>query len=224
MWSLPDITRMNAVAAKEAPSLEQQIRTGIGSDGEKLECYCSDWSGGPCEGELYHYLWYDIFSDDPKGILTICETHDGYFGSPTEGYFTCKDCERVMIENYTWENYYTIVDDCTMLCLPCAAERYIADEDNWIELTDENIAAVDFDRIRRAKHVIGVRMPTPKGITFFDNAEFDSMDGHRISGGGIQELLHQAKDQGETKALLIVDAGYQFAVSIGVYIPEKEGV
>ena len=47
------------------------------------------------------HLVYDIFSDDPKGVLHLCETHDGYSGDPVEGYFTCEDCERVIAENYT---------------------------------------------------------------------------------------------------------------------------
>jgi hypothetical protein len=218
MWSLPDIKRMNAAAKVEAPSLEQQARTGIGPDGEPLECECKGWGRGEeCDEKLRHYLWFDIFSDDPKGVLTLCERHDGYFGSPTEGYFECYDCNRVMVENYTWERYDTVVDG-DQLCLPCAAARYIADDENWIELTDENIAAVDFERVRTAKHVIGVEMPIPKGIKFFDNAEFDSGNGQQISGSDLKDLLGAAKDEGYTKALLILDAAYQFAVSIGVYV------
>ena len=122
-----------------------------------------------------------------------------------------------MIENYTWELYYTEGED-GLVCLPCAAKRYIADDENWIELTDENIAAVDVKRVRQAKQIIGVEMPVPDGIKFFDNVEFDSMDGHQISGGDIQAVLHAAKAKGHTKALLIMDAAYQFAVSIGVYV------
>lgn len=91
--------------------------------------------------------------------------------------------------------------------MPCAAARYFAEEDNWIELTDENIAAVDFERARKAKHVIG--------------AEFDSMDGHQISGSKIKEILEQAREDGYSKALLILDAAYQFAVSIGVYVQSE---
>src|SRR5690348_12408001 len=100
MWSLPDINRMNSEAFQLKNKLEEAARTGT-LDGEKLKC---EWEGHsePCDGELRHYLWYDIFSDDPKGILTLCEHHDGYYGSPSEGYFTCEDCERVMTENYTW--------------------------------------------------------------------------------------------------------------------------
>ena len=223
MWSLPDIKRMNVQAVVEVPSLEQQARTGTGPDGEKLTCDCAGWGGGDsCSGDVYSQLWYDIFSDDPKGIISLCEDHEGYYGSPTEGYFTCDDCDKVFVENYTWEMYRVDDPDAgETYCLPCAAAHYIENEENWIELTAENIAAVDFDRARKAKHVIGVEMPIPKGIKFFDNAEFDSMGGGQISGSTIQDILGAAKDKGYTKALLILDAAYQFAVSIGVYVPSK---
>jgi hypothetical protein len=51
------------------------------------------------------------------------------------------------------------------------------------------------------------------------------MDGHCISGGGLDELkdtLRTLRDEGETKAILILDAAYQFAVSIGVYAPTQQ--
>lgn len=213
MWSLPDINRLNSHAHDNRVALENAVETGY-LNGEPLECECADES---CTGELRRYLYYDIFSDDPKGIVTVCEQHDGYFGSPTEGYFICSDCARLMVENYTWERYSTIVDD-EELCLPCAAKRYIADDSTWIELTPESIASVDFDRVRRAQHVIGVRMPVPKSIAFVDNAEFDSGNGQQISGDSVQDILARAMEAGHERALLILDAGYQFAVSIGVYV------
>ena len=69
-------------------------------------------------------------------------------------------------------------------------------------------------------------MPIPEGIRFVNNVEFDSMDGHCISGGGVDELqetLRQLKDEGDDRAILILDAAYQFAVSIGVYAETTEG-
>ena len=223
MWSLPDIKRMNAAAKTEAPSLEQQARTGIGPDGEKLTCDCADWgSGDSCSGDVYSQLWYDIFSDDPKGIISLCENHEGYYCSPTEGYFTCDDCGKVFVENYTWEMYR--VDDShagETYCLPCAAEHYIADDENWITLTAKNIKAVDFERVRKVKHVIGVEMPTPRGIKFFENVEYDSYSGGQISGGNLQEILKEARQAGYKRALLILDAAYQFAVSVGVYVDSE---
>lgn len=222
MWSLPDINRMNSEAAGQKTKLERAAQTGH-LDRKKLKC---EWNGHDkhCQGELRHYLWYDIFSDDPKGILTLCQAHDGYYGSPSEGYFECADCNRVMIENYTWERYYAFHGD-SQLCLPCYAGEILADDNRWIPLTDERIDALTFSDVRKAPHCIGVEMPVPKEIRFINNVEFDSMDGHCISGGGLDELkhtLHQLQDEGETKAILILDAAYQFAVSIGVYAPTHE--
>lgn len=219
MWSLPDIQRMNSEAATNRKRLERACRTGI-LDRKKLVC---EWANhdGKCEGELRHYLWYDIFSDDPKGILTLCERHDGYYGSPSEGYFECEACNRVFVENYTWEIYSAYFHDA-QLCLPCYAEQVLSVEENWIRLTDERIESLTFNDVRKAPHCIGVEMPVPKQIRFVNNVEFDSSSGQCISGGGLDELketLRALRDEGETKAILILDAAYQFAISIGVYAP-----
>lgn len=180
-----------------------------------------------CEGELRHYLHFDIFSDQPKGILTLCEYHDGYYGNPTEGYFTCVDCERVHISNITWE-VYSVATENGDVCIPCYLKRVLDGEKHWIQLTDEAINAVDFNRVRKAPHCIAVQMPIPPNtIRFVNNVEFDSMDGHCISGSGVEELkdtLHQLKDEGVDRALLILDGAYQFAVSIAVYAPVTSGV
>jgi hypothetical protein len=231
MWSLPDIARLNSRASDSRVALQNAAETGF-LNGEALEC---EHYGDNCTDELRRYLWYDIFSDDPKGVLTLCERHDGYFGNPTEGYFTCDSCQRIMAENYTWELYY-LHDEATgeSLCLPCAAERYIAKEESWIELIPENIEAVDFNRVRQAKHVIGVKMPVPKSIEpYGDSVTLDSASGGKVRGfssadstpdSGVRELrdeLTAAMEDGHKQALLILDGGFQFAVSIGVYVRVK---
>jgi hypothetical protein len=223
MWSLPDIKRLNAEASNQKKALEKGARTGK-LDGKKLTCEWHDHDApSRCEGELRHYLWRDIFSPDPKGIITLCEHHDGYYGSPTEGYFTCSDCGELYAENYTWELYYVNTED-GQVCLPCYAQRVINDEERWIQLTDANIEALSFEQVQKAPHCIGVKMPVPKEIRFVDNAEFDSMDGHSISSSGVaglRQTLLQLKAEGAPKALLILDAAYQFAVSVGVYVPAE---
>lgn len=68
-------------------------------------------------------------------------------------------------------------------------------------------------------------MPVPAGIRFVNNVEYDSYDGHCINGGGVEELqetLRQLKDEGEDRAILILDAAYQFAISIAVYAETPE--
>src|SRR5258708_22426710 len=222
MWSLPDTSRLNGEAATEKEKLELAARTGI-LDGEQLECEWKDHDG-ECDEELRHYLWYDIFFDDPKGILTLCERHDGYYGSPSEGYFTCDGCNRVFVENYTWERYEAIHEGSS-LCLPCFAYEVIHDEDRWIPLTDESIDRVTFADVRNAPHCVGVKMPVPKEIRFINDVEFDSMDSHCISGGGVDELketLRTLRDEGETRAILNVDAADQFPVAIVVHAPTRE--
>jgi|GEM_PF-5247444 len=230
MWALPDIRRLNAEAGSKTfrQKLSRACRTGK-LDGKKLGC---EWAGhdGKCAGELRHYFWFDIFSNDPKGILTLCEHHDGYYGSPSEGYFECAYCNRVMVENYTWELYYHDTED-GHVCLPCYVERELAEPSNWIALTDAVIDALTFREVRKAKHLIGVQMPIPKGINFFGNTEMDGLSGGRLTGfssceespdGAVEELketLRRAQAEGHTRAILILDAAYQFSVSIGIYVP-----
>ena len=227
MWSLPDIARLNSRASDLKVALQNAVETGY-LNGERLTC---EHESDSCTDEVRRYLYYDIFSDDPKGVITLCDSHDGYSGSPMEGYFTCAVCDRIMAENYTWELYYVNDENLGQVCLPCAAERYIADEANWIELTPEHIEAVDFQRVRQAKHVIGVRMPIPKSIEQFGSGvTLDSSSGGMVRGfssadstpdSAVRELrdeLTAAMEDGHRRALLILDGGYQFAVSIGVYV------
>lgn len=230
MWSLPDINRMNAEASTSKRKLERAVRTGT-LNRHKLTC---EHEGDDCRGEQRRYLWYDIFSQDPKGVLTLCEKHDGYYGSPDEGYFDCVDCQRIMTENYTWELYYVNTDD-GQVCLPCYAQRILSEPERWILLTDEAIDALTFEQIRQAPHCIGVKMPVPEGIQYVNEVTFDSSTGGAVRGfssadstpdAGVAELrqiLWDLKAIGETKAILILDGGYQFAVSIGVYAPTKGG-
>jgi hypothetical protein len=215
MWSLPDINRMNAKAESDQDKYQKILRTG--KDGRtKVKCESEDEH---CAGEVRLTPWYDIFSDDIKGINAACEYHDDHQGM-AEGFFYCDGCNRVMIENYTWELYYAFTKDGEKLCLPCYAYEVLRDEDQWTPLTDERIESLTLDDLRKAPHCIGVKMPIPKQIRFINNVEFDSSTGQCISGGGVEELketLRDLKSKGEKKAILILDAGYQFAVSIGVY-------
>lgn len=79
----------------------------------------------------------------------------------------------------------------------------------------------NFDQIRKTKHLIGVRMPIPKGIEFVGNAEFDSSSSESISGSGVNGLkatMQRQMEDGEKEVLLVLDGAFQFAVSIGIYI------
>jgi predicted Fe-S protein YdhL (DUF1289 family) len=242
MWSLPDIEVMNANAAGHAAEnrWEVLIGQGLGADGEPAVCECADWSGPECAGELRATLWYDIFSDDPKGLLWLCEQHDHYYGSPVEGYFYCDGCERTLIENYTWETYYRVVDDGEIYCLNCARELYLQEDKNWLELNGRALVRLrrrlrTGKRLeRKAPHLFAVGQEAAveeAGLKFLGNVEFDSLSGAQLYGGdGTQELfelLRGAARSGYQRAVLIIDAAYQFAVSVGVYVespaPREEG-
>ena len=80
MWSLPNIQRLNSEAYLNRSKLERAVQSGI-LDGKRLRCKY----GNNCLGQLSHELWYDVFSDDPKGIITQCEHHYGPYGIP-EGF------------------------------------------------------------------------------------------------------------------------------------------
>src|SRR5690242_12205260 len=118
MWSLPDIQRLNSQAYANRRKLERAAQTGI-LDRHRLCCE----SGKQCSGSLRHELWFDIFSNDPTGILTQCERHCVY-GVP-DGFFRCEQCDRLMIENYTWERYSITNEGGEQTCLRCAAKQYI---------------------------------------------------------------------------------------------------
>ena len=127
MWSLPDISRMNANAARAgAKRLEREAARKRKPNCERCDCL-----GRKRPAEV-SFLMYDIFSADPKDVLHLCHDCVGQSGDPWEGYFTCDGCGRVMVENYTWERYQTELDGVS-LCLKCAAERFFANADNWID-------------------------------------------------------------------------------------------
>jgi len=223
MWSLPDLKLLNEKAYKEKNKLYKCLKRSLNED--DTDAVCEYGHNEDCEGDLRGYLWYDIFSDDPKGIIWLCEKHDSYYGLPAEGYFYCSDCGRIMIENYTWEKYFTVNEDANMLCLRCAFERHINNEDNWLDSSGN----IDFEHIRKLPHLLAVESTyCEKDLKFIGNVELDIFTGERITGfsststaehgfNEIKELIDQAiKDYG--KCILIMDAVYQFAVSIGVYV------
>jgi len=225
MWSLPDIQRLNSEAYFNRRKLERGVQTGI-LNHQQLRCE----SGKNCGGVLRHELWFDIFSSNPKGVLTQYEHHFEIYGVP-DGFFRCEECDRLLVENYTWERYSTTNEKSEQICLRCAAEQYIVDNDNWIRLTDEDIAVVTFEVIRQARHVLAVEMTVPAEIRFFDGVTLDSATGGLVrsfttadatpdsSVAMLREILHRAKESDNERAILIVDGLYQFAVSIGVYVP-----
>lgn len=221
MWSLPDIIALNERAAKNAGALRRKARNGPHGVCEAFGC-----ENPATESRL----WFDIFSDDPKGSDSYCEQHEHLFD---EDVFTCADCGRRTVTNYTWE-VYSVVLDGEVVCLRCAAKRYFSDPRNWIHPSKVKDVVLDpkrggdvFDEktgllnLAKCRHVLGVRQPIPAGIVFHDNAEFDNLDGHQISGAPPAEIVRTIGKP----FCPVLDAGYQFAVSIGFYTkkPRKGG-
>ena len=224
MWSLPDINQMNERAAANAKKLKREANAKKKPNCVRCECFSRET---PAE---VSFLVHDIFSDDPKDVLHLCRDCVGQSGDPWEGYFTCDGCGRVMAENYTWERYCVQMDDRT-LCLKCAAEEHFADAANWIDpravkdvvLEPRGPALFDSTtgvlNVARCPHVVGVKQPVPDAVKFVDNFEFDSMDGHQISGGNMLEAVCELS----VPFCPILDAAYQFAVSIGLYVRAGRG-
>ena len=225
MWSLPDINRLNTEAASKA--FQAQIAKQL-KGRARLDCIICDKPSTRTSRQFY----FDIFSEDPKGVIGLCKEHEECFGGCPEGYFWCERCNRLFAENYTWEMYSSESEDGSIVCLNCKAKEYVDNPDNWIQLP-EGIDELSFERVRQAGHVIAVKGPVPKGIKAYgDGVTLDNSTGGRVTGfsssesspdGGVEELkeqLYNAYRDGHTEALLILDGAYQFAVSIGVYVRE----
>jgi hypothetical protein len=211
MWCLPSLDKINAAAVANKKNYDRQIKL---KKSVKHSCECC---GQP---STVHEKWYDIFSDDAKGVRHLCQSC-AEDGRGDEGYFTCDCCGRLMVENYTWERY-----EKDGICLACAAVEYFNNDENLIDPKQVEKVVLEPGKgrlfesgvlnIAHAPHVLGVKQAVPKGIKFVDNAEFDSMDGHQISGGNMLFDIQQMTQP----FYCVCDSGWQFAFSIGLYIRE----
>src|ERR1017187_4157397 len=174
MWCLPNIVAMNSRAAANAKKINREAKL---KQSVRHPCECC---GNP---STHHEKWFDIFSDDAKGVRHLCDgCHES--GRGEEGFFDCENCGRLMITNITWERYEIILDGAS-LCLKCAAEQHFADPDNWIDpklvkevvlaphnprLNGKNVPlfnpATGILNVARCRHVLGVQQPIPQGIKF----------------------------------------------------------
>lgn len=204
MWALPDLDRLNAQASTVASKdhIKEQL-----ANPASVECdICS-------EPSVEVEPWFDIFSDDPKGVTGLCQEHYEGYGIEGESYFTCEDCQELIVKNYTWENYFVYSDGLGMQCLPCALKSHAEDSKNWLSAEDE----ITLDMIQAAPHLIAVGMKTPE-LELMGCATFDGFTGKGIYGSdGLAELrAAQYQAHGED-TILIMNGAYQFAVSIGLY-------
>jgi hypothetical protein len=212
MWSLPDINRLNASAAAKAHQLRR-----VAARKRKPQCGIY----GCNHRAIDSTLWFDIFSDDPKGVIHTCPEHS-FEDDPD--LFRCENCDRAIVDHYTWERYRVELNGDT-LCLSCAAKRYFDESRNWID--PRKVSAVVFRQqemefnavdgqldIARCRHVLGVKQPLPAGVVLQDNAEFDGQNGHQISGENLLDVIRGL----DRPFCPVLDAAYQFAVSIGIYL------
>lgn len=215
MWSLPDIKKLN-----EEAELKWKGRKSLKPE-QILKGHTCEHCDNPA---TMYFNTYDIFSDVPKSQIFLCNKHDGYYMSPPEGYFICDECNRVFIENYTWESY-SHTDEDGEVCLNCYFDREIKNKENWIKSVKE----ITMDRVRKAKHLIPVSgTHWKKYLKFIGNTELDSSSGKKITGSSstssVDDGLNELRDlvkvalKNKKECIFILDGAYQFAVSIGVYI------
>lgn len=230
MWALPNIERLNQIAADEHKARQRETKKARKKRLAETECeYCENPA-------VTHEPYYDIFGDPdiPKGEIHLCEEHD-----PNETYFWCSGCSRYHVQNYTWELYFKISEDGEPLCLRCFFHEEIAKEENWITHPEQ----ITWERVRKTPHLIAVESDYwQKDLVFIGNVTFDSSSGEEVTGfsstsgspeTGIAKLKQAVKagilqtyvntHRQHRDCILILDGGYQFAVSIGVYARRGEG-
>lgn len=214
MWSLPNINSLNA-NAKSCATAYNDILAAVRKGGDH-EHKCENCGAHADHAELV----FDIFSDDAKDLLTLCDSCYNR-GADESGNFRCEHCDRLMVENYTWELYRVEMNGETW-CAACAAKEYFGDDDNLIDASEIQSVVMDKSKplfkngvlnIAKAKHVLCVEQPTPEGVRFLKNWEFDSYTGHQISGCN---MLNDLKLLGG-EVFIVMDGAYQFACSIAAY-------
>ena len=241
MFCLPNIKRLNDEAASR--EIKREIEDLIANP-QVHPCQVCQWHDINRQAD-YAHPFHDIYSNDAKGVLFVCDEHEGYGGEPYEGYFRCEKCDRVLVENYSWEMFFVYVEEHGTLCLPCALKTFIANHENWVDPRRvKNADFVDFEErifiaetgtlnLAAIEHLIGVRMPIPKSLVFYRNVEFDGLSKCELAttmstfgpGHGehsVLSVIEEIAEQGYTECLVILDAVYQFAASIGVYVSAEE--
>lgn len=217
MWSLPDIKRMNRIAseAERRRAIHRQKRKLLGDDGQPAKCQVHG-CGRKAEHAEY---WYDVFSNDPKGVEFMCAEHAEERGC-LENSFKCSECGRVFVENYTWERYVHDHDDGRSLCLNCWRDECLAQDENWIDLSAKDREALTLNDLRAAPHLLCVDMDVPENLVRVgENVIVDTCDCRFVSGSMecLDSALREAAERGFKRAILIMDGAYQFCCSIQVY-------
>ncbi len=213
MWSLPDINRLNANAAAKAQQLRREAA-------RKRKPQCGIY--GCNHRAIDSTLWFDIFSDDPKGRDS--RLRQAFMGRRP------RPVSSVRIASASWwiTTHKSVTElelNGDLLCLRCAARRCFDLPQNWINPPAVSHVVLEpgdgplFDletgvlNLACCRHVLAVKQPLPAGVVFHENAEFDGQDGHQISGDNLLDVIRGLNQP----FCPVVDAAYQFAVSIGIY-------
>jgi hypothetical protein len=99
-----------------------------------------------------------------------------------------------------------------------AFQRYIKNPANWRGIVPYKVDPVFLKTI---PHLIdGAGDAWKSDLIFIGNAEFDSLDGHQISGDPLEKIIGVALERAP-RYILLIDQFYEFAVSIGVYVGRK---
>lgn len=249
MWSLPDIVRLNDAAAEAAKTktYEQQA-----ANPQEHQCLVCEWQGQETPADYGYVIHNVFGPHPDEAVFvcedhdgTTGSPLEGYFScAQCEKYFA----ENITWEKYnTIVNGEEFCLPCALQSYIAHAPNWIplnevesvvidaeaardAYDDEDSPVFDPSTGAVN---LALARHLIGVKMPVPDSILFERNVEMDSSTGQMLAssmstyGPGASEnaMLRELQElhaQGYTKVLVILDAAYQFSVSLGIYLDAAE--
>lgn len=241
MWSLPKISQLNAQAVAEhrkrrgrSPSPRGKKCDSCGKKAKELIPY-HDLFGDEKTRQI------------PKGYIVTCQecrdsgrAIEGYFECDSCGrtmveYYTW---ERYVVDTHDGGEGG---DEPQRTCLACAFEEEIcyADPGPWIYQEDvirledaiadgQHDAALDWIR-EKVKHLIGVETEYwQEWLILHDGVTVDNATGGTVRGfsscdsgpaASVREIIGHLKAALEIapRCALILDGGYQFCVSLGIY-------
>jgi hypothetical protein len=227
MWSLPQMDKINRIAKSAAH--KKAIRKALKN--KKAVC---DYHSEQCNGDVHVQPYYDIFSEDEKGVVSICSYHENLYGSPPEDFFECCSCSKTYQSFITWERYDVHDEDGNVYCINCYRDKFLRDSSNFISLLDDDsIERFSFEDVKRAPHLLAVQQPCPTNLKCHASVLFDSGSGETVTSScstspqinGVNELkdaLRQMKAEGEEKAVLIMDQAWQFCCQVSLYSLNRE--
>jgi len=179
-----------------------------------------------CENEpSVVFRYYDI-RVGTTGRVSLCGEHYKRRGPIPENYFWCDECKRLVLKERRWEHYYDDADD-RCFCIDCHRRKELPNPENWIQLTENDIVGLEFDRVLRAKHLLVAGQVGPSNLKRLGGIEFDRDTGGPINSPNdpppleiqqIRGLLTEARNSGYSRAILILEAVCVHWVRVGVYV------